>query len=258
MKNIDLTSFSRVVFTGDIHGCFRPIVYSICQQHGFENTLVVVCGDIGMGFYRRGYYTGEFEWMQNRLEKSGNALVMFRGNHDNPEYFNNVEYFEFQYGGKYPNCFLVPDYTVLNTSKGGILCIGGAVSIDRSVRTEDVSWWRGEKFKLPSEELYSELSESDFSIVATHTCPQCCGPIFNNAMGYENMDPDIMCELLYERLDLLEVFENLNKSGSIGLWVYGHFHGKYTDFVNGTKFVGLDMLRNSCADIYELKDEQKH
>lgn len=254
LKKIDLKKFPTVVFTGDIHGLFRAMVSSLLSQYGYRDTIVVVCGDIGMGFYKRGYYTDEFRWMQNRLEKQNVTVVMLRGNHDQPCYFSDPDYSEFQYGGSYPNAFLVPDYTILETSKGNVLCIGGAISIDRSARTESISWWPDEKFVMPSEELYNQLSKEDLSIVATHTCPKCCGPLFNDAMGYEQVDRFIMSELQNERLDLLEVFENLKESHSITHWLYGHFHGHYSDDFNGTRFVGLDMLRNRGADIYELRE----
>lgn len=263
MKTIDLTKYKEVYATGDIHGLFRMLVSSLTVQNGLCDSVVVVCGDIGMGFYKRGYYTDEFRWMQSRLEKQNVTVIMFRGNHDNPEYFDNPEYGEFQWFGdcKYKNAYLIPDYTVLKTNSGNVLCAGGAVSIDRSVRTENISWWRDEKFQMPDELDYLEIASEGISMVATHTCPKCCGPLFNNAMGYENADPMLMCELQNERLDLLEVFENLRRDSDgedrgtnpIKLWLYGHFHGHYSDDVLGTRFVGLDMLRQKGgADLYPI------
>jgi predicted phosphodiesterase len=260
MNTIDLKKYTTVTATGDCHGNFRALVNSVCVQHKLRDTLVIVCGDIGMGFYKRGYYTDEFKWMQKRLEEYGNCLAMFRGNHDNPVYFNSEEYSEFQEpgrGGKYKNVFLIEDYTVLQTIKGNILCIGGAVSIDRSARTAGISWWEDEKFCMPDELDYMEIGKSNVTIVATHTCPSCCGPMFSDAMGYEKFDRFLMSELQNERLDLLEVYENIKQSSDIKLWLYGHFHNHYQDDHIGTLFVGLDMIRPNSggADIYEIRGE---
>ncbi len=258
MKTIDLTKYKTVVATGDCHGNFRALVNSICVQHALENTLVIVCGDIGMGFYKRGYYTDEFGWMQTRLSEKNNAFVMFRGNHDNPEYFWSDEYAEFQFGGNYPNVFLIDDYTVLNTTAGNILCVGGATSIDRTMRTKDISWWEDEKFQLPDELDYMEIAKCNVTVVATHTCPSCCGPMFKDAMGFEKFDRFLMSELQNERLDLLEMYENLKQDSDIRLWVYGHYHDHYQDTNLGTLFVGLDMIRPNAggADIYEIRNAQ--
>lgn len=261
MNTIDLKRYKTVCATGDCHGNFRTLVNSICNQYKMTGTLVIVCGDIGIGFHKRGYYTDEFKWMQERLARCGNCLVMFRGNHDDPDYFCLEEYSEFQEpgrGGRYSNVFLIDDYTVLQTTKGNILCIGGAISIDRSSRTMGISWWKDEKFCMPDELDYTEIEMNNVTVVATHTCPSCCGPLFNDAMGYEMCDKMLMCELQNERLDLLDVYKNIKKTSDIRLWLYGHFHSHFYDFVEGTKFVGLDMVRqNGSCDIYLIDGQNE-
>lgn len=255
MKKIDLKNFASVLATGDIHGNFRAFVNCVTVQHSIRDAVVVVCGDIGMGFNKSGYYRDEFSWMQRHLEQSNVVVVMFRGNHDQPEWFCDPEYAEFQYGGNYPNVYLIEDYTILDTVQGKVLCIGGAISIDRSARAKNISWWENEKFTMPDELDYLEIESEQIDIVATHTCPSCCGPLFNDAMGYEKVDPFLMSELQNERLDLLEVCENLRQSNTLKLWVYGHFHGHFSDNGFGIHFVGLDMIRpnRGGSDLYEIK-----
>ena len=252
MLNINLKFRTNLYFTGDIHGEFRKLVWSLTQQWCLKDCVVVVCGDIGMGFYKRGYYADEFQHLQKKLAENEITLVMFRGNHDNPDYFDREEFDEFQYGGAYPNIFLVPDYTVLETQNGNVLCIGGAISIDRSQRTEHISWWKDEKMVLPDELDYIEMSKEHIDMVATHCCPLVCGPRFNDAMGFEKVDKFIMCELQNERMDFNDLLEGVKKVAPIKYWFYGHFHGHFSDEIDGVRFTGLDMLRNSGADIYQV------
>ena len=54
-------------------------------------------------------------------------LILMRGNHDNPDYFENRLI-------DYPRMKTIPDYCVIQFSGNNILCIGGAVSIDREYR----------------------------------------------------------------------------------------------------------------------------
>jgi hypothetical protein len=54
---------------------------------------------------------------------------MIRGNHDDPYYFNNKVF-------SYSNVELLEDYTILTVGNDNILCVGGAISIDRLYRLE--------------------------------------------------------------------------------------------------------------------------
>lgn len=254
MTKIDLTRYKDLYFTGDIHGGFRELTYSLVSQWRLSDCVVVVCGDIGMGFYKRGYYADEFQRMQKKLADVNVTLVMFRGNHDNPEYYNSKDFSEYQYDGAYPNVYLVPDLTILETCVGNVLCIGGAISIDRSMRTEGVSWWQNEKMVLPTDAELEEISKESIDIVATHCCPLVCGPRFNDAMGFEKLDKFIMSELQNERLDFNDLLDKLKKDNPVKWWFYGHFHGHYSDQIDGVRFIGLDMIRKSGADLYKAME----
>ena len=62
-----------------------------------------------------------------RLSKANNWIVMVRGNHDDPSYFNKEKI-------KHERCRTIPDYSIIQACGHNILCIGGAVSIDRNYR----------------------------------------------------------------------------------------------------------------------------
>ena len=246
ITELNLLDYPTVAFTGDIHGSFRPLVNCLEIREELHGAVVVVCGDIGLGFDKPGYYADTFKWMERRLDKISTTVILFRGNHDNPEWFYQTSFPELK---RFKHIKVVDDYTVLDTVAGKVLCIGGALSVDRSVRIPERSYWKNEPVQFPDTELYDELSKIDFTIVATHTCPDICGPQFNNAMGFEMYDTSLMQELKDERSSMTMLYNRLSETHNIRYWMYGHFHGHYTDSVSNTRFIGLDMLRQSgCLD----------
>jgi len=82
--NIRFEEIDDLLFCGDIHGEFETIVYKLNQ---YSNTVLIVCGDIGMGFHKDDYYHTLFKKLNSKLSKQNNNLILFRGNHDDPAYF---------------------------------------------------------------------------------------------------------------------------------------------------------------------------
>ena len=116
-----------VVISGDIHGDFNELVYKLCIQYQMTDTLLVVAGDCGFGFEKKAYYEQILRRNAKRLNEANNWIVFVRGNHDNPAYFDGTTF-------KHKRMRCVPDYTVLQVCNHNILCVGGAISIDRKIR----------------------------------------------------------------------------------------------------------------------------
>ena len=70
-----------VVVSGDIHGDFNLLVNKICVQYQMQNTLVIVAGDCGFGFDKRGYYDNMVKRNAKRMNDANNWIVFIRGNH---------------------------------------------------------------------------------------------------------------------------------------------------------------------------------
>ncbi|MDL2251778.1 hypothetical protein LJC12_02900 [Odoribacter sp. OttesenSCG-928-J03] len=49
LNNIRFENTDALLFCGDIHGEFETIVYKLNQ---YNNAVLIVCGDIGMGFHK--------------------------------------------------------------------------------------------------------------------------------------------------------------------------------------------------------------
>lgn len=273
MKIFDFTEYKQVRFIGDIHGEYASMVWDITERKKLSDTLVVVCGDIGMGFMKPQYYTKEFAYLEKKLSKSNVMVVMFRGNHDNPTYFDNPETIEgYEESG---HIKLIPDYCVLKTVSGNILCIGGARSLDKTMRSLDVSWWKGEMVNPPSPEFYDELDDSDIKvdIVCSHASPSVAKPndeILNPASQlvlWSAHDKELIDDNKRERGLLTDIFNTLKKRGhNVHHWIYGHYHEAFYKEFADTVFIGLDMLRRngkycdwySIGDELEIKDKENN
>lgn len=97
---------------------------------------------------------------------------------------------------KHKRFIAIPDYSVINACNHSILCVGGAISIDRTYRLEAWSkeqqkrlrfsntevvddfspsyYWQSESPTYNKEALMSILSEQKVDIVITHTSPSFC------------------------------------------------------------------------------------
>ena len=72
-----------------------------------------------------------------------------RGNHDHPAYFDGAML-------NFKRFVAVPDYSILQVCNHTILCVGGAISIDRIYRINE---WNRNKYRVHS----NESQENDIS-----------------------------------------------------------------------------------------------
>lgn len=275
MNKIEITSES-VYAIGDLHGKFETLEWFL-KQNDIKNATIICCGDIGLGFQKK---EEELKVLKNvfskTLKKKNLYVVMFRGNHDNPERFDGSMTQE--------RVFVVPDYTLLEITNSksvtkNVLCIGGGLSIDRSHRIagyenrikeylkyhnnakpEEVeknvkkSYWENE-LPVYNEEKLDEIIASGvvIDVVATHCAPSFCEPISKDGLRYwaEN-DSELYADSDTERGVMDKVFEKLKNASNLpAKWVYGHYHYTNVDYIDGLKFRMLDMVYDYVGD-YEI------
>lgn len=226
MNTLTLNNMKTLVFSGDIHGEFETIVYKL---NHYTETVLIVCGDIGMGFHHENYYLTMFKKLNLKLSKTGNQLVMFRGNHDDPEYFKGTF-------TKYKHIHLIPDYTVVEVAGiANVLCIGGATSIDRTyrireqLRCKSKLYWGDAELPVYEQDKLDEINTmytNNIQIVATHSCPSFAYP--TTKQGIANWllkDPTLDETLNTERHTMDQIFDNLHQHHStITDWYYAHYH----------------------------------
>ena len=109
---------------GDIHGEFH-IAYA---RDSVKHACIILAGDCGFGFHHFKYYTDTmYRKAEKWLERNDNIIICVRGNHDDPAYYAGKLFYE-------ERMMCVPDYTVIKGYHHTVLCVGGAISIDRTYR----------------------------------------------------------------------------------------------------------------------------
>lgn len=266
---IDLSDkkISSLCFCGDIHGAFDSLLFSLKSQK--RPVVGIACGDIGFGFCKSEYYLQKFNAYEKALSKLGSYVVLVRGNHDDPDYFNHTDKIlpELAEEGKYPHVIIARDYQTVKTSLGNILCIGGARSIDKVLRKPGLTWWEGEDISPFSEKIEKMISSLPFNIdiVASHTAPDFCMPKDKSQLiAWLGYDPDVLADCDKERVEMTRAFNIIASAHKVKWWFYGHFHERFETLekapakdIEPTKFVGLDMCRHGACDTFKISEDER-
>lgn len=146
---------------------------------------------------------------------ANNWILFVRGNHDNPAYFDGKPF-------KHKRFMAIPDYSIVKACGHTLLCIGGAISIDRSYRMNaweqiqnnrhqpgpDMSkdiyepnyYWPNEKPVFNSGLLGKIMSEQTIDTVITHTSPSFCELQNRNGLSeWSRDDTQLVVDVRQER-----------------------------------------------------------
>lgn len=236
----------NIVICGDIHGEFNSLIYKLYIQYQLTDTLLIVAGDCGFGFEKPGYYEQVFNRNSSRLSKSNNWIVMMRGNHDDPSYFNEEKI-------SHQRFRTTPDYSVIQACGHNILCVGGAVSIDRTDRIKHdakhpdssvVSYWENEMPFFNEEALNNIGQNFKIDTVVTHTSPTFCELISKAGLSeWAARDSNLLADCDSERRAMDHIFEYLKANNHpLEHWFYGHFHQNWSSSIDGVQFSMLDIM----------------
>lgn len=256
----DFPDCNSVVVCGDIHGDFNLLVNKVCIQYQMKDTLVIVAGDCGFGFERKEYYENIVKRNAKRVNESNNWFLFIRGNHDNPAYFDGRAF-------RHKRLISIPDYSVVKANGHTILCIGGAISIDRQSR-KDVwernqrkmhrythnsaadallfpnYYWQDEAPFFNGEALSEITSLYEVDTVVTHTAPSFCElQNKNNLLQWAMSDDGLLADVQKERETMDAIYETLKANcDTIEHWYYGHFHQSWHSSIDGVLFKMLDIM----------------
>ena len=238
-----------IIVSGDIHGNFNQLVFKLCIQYQLTDTLLIVAGDCGFGFEKKEYYEQIVRRNAKRMNQANNWIVFVRGNHDNPAYFDGAML-------NFKRFVAVPDYSILQVCNHTILCVGGAISIDRIYRINE---WNRNKYRVHS----NESQENDISrnlywqnevpvydpnkmnaipasflidTVVTHIphlhivnySPK------NNLSQWTINDPSLIEDIQFGRETMDMLLHHLKTDNHpISHWYYGHFHQSWHSAIDG-------------------------
>lgn len=237
---------------GDAHG-LNNILFSLNNDKDkfLTDTVLIIAGDIGLGFNSPTIELSYLKEINDICITKNVHLILLRGNHDKPSIYNDIEQ-RSEYN-IYSNVTVIPDYTIIRTMQENTLCIGGAISIDRTNRILDRSYWTDEVIPELTDALKEMLISVDFNIdiIVTHNAPTFCKPvnlsmydqgeIVNNWTFYDNA---LLSDNWNDRFKLDELYEFITKKHNVKCWVYGHFHDHFQTENDGIQFIGLDMVFN--------------
>lgn len=227
-------------FIGDIHGDFQKLQKLIKP---FENTVFIVVGDCGFGFSNtkedkiRKMLKSNFN---DFLEKRNLYLLFIRGNHDDPGYFTKDKV-------NFTDRFvLVPDYTFLSINEITILCIGGAVSVDRRFRKVSTDYWYGEEMGYFDNYLVKNIG---VNIIAAHTVNKqllshYLPPIPDWLRISFDVDKKLKPDTEFENKVCMDILKYYKPQ----MWIHGHYHVSGRSQYNNTEIISLN-----CNELYEYR-----
>lgn len=203
----------KVAILGDIHGDlpFLNRALGLATAKGAE--LVIQVGDFGFT-YPDGFLAG-IDWLTKDYQM---PLCVIRGNHDDPFWFK-----QYQRMG-YVN--FIPDGQIMTIGKSRVAFLGGAVSIDRDFREENISWWRNERVN-PNIVREWSYRDTKADILISHespATPPSLGPppmTITQKIEEDCQEDRLWVKSAVETLEVSEVY-------------HGHYHHRETyEFIYG-------------------------
>lgn len=212
----------KIFVVGDIHG--NPNIVSSGNwpeaKELTEDDVVIFLGDFGL--YWSDPPDKEEKYWLNWLSTKRYTVAFLDGNHENFNLINALPVSE-KWGGKVQidhrfggDIIRLKRGEVYEINGQKILTIGGALSIDKHLRTEGHSWWSGEQHSPEDESnTLDNLDAVSWKVdhILTHTCPDDVIYAFlDNPNSEKFRDPvSRFLQFIDNRLEYK-------------LWSFGHFH----------------------------------
>lgn len=248
MKLYDYPKAKQIIVSGDLHEAFTELVEKLCNRYRFRNTLLVVAGDESFGFAELGHYQKIYDQVAEKLRIANNWVVFVRGNNDDPTYFAEERI-------AYERWSCVPDYSIIQACGHNILCVGGAVSVDRRMRQMDdiylkeqgyttVCWWPDEIPSYKPKEIAAIPHDINIDTVVSHSCPSFFNTYYDDEIEFWSRDdPALIKDCARERKTMDKILSCLGRNHHIvDKWFFSHFHASLKQKIDGIQYVMLDDL----------------
>ena len=196
-----------------------------------KNTILIQLGDWGAIWYEEGSIQYEKDKvLQTKWAKKDFTLLVVPGNHENYNLINKLPVVN-KFGGKvrelkpynpyssnkkYKSIYLLERGEIYEIQDKTFLALGGAESIDKSMRVENISWWRDELWSKQEEDnCLNNLNKHNWSVdyVVSHTCPTSI--VKKIVKNYNNNYADPTSKFFQFLLDNGLKFKE---------WHFGHWH----------------------------------
>ncbi|MCM1506295.1 MAG: metallophosphoesterase [Ruminococcus flavefaciens] len=201
-----------IYITGDTHGEYNDFIYRIRDYKPSKNDTIIVCGDFGFV-----WDDPRHRFLLAKLTALPFNIAFIDGNHEDFSLLNTYPVEEW-HGGKVHRIA----GNIVHLMRGQLFTIegktfftmGGAYSVDKSLRKEGVSWWAEE---LPDSDDYKTAGETlekcgyKADYVITHTVPESMIYCIGLVPDINDIELTVWLECLYGKLDFKK-------------WFAGHFH----------------------------------
>ena len=250
----DFKDKEKLITIGDIHGELNVIQEMACRRprdNEWNNAVVIVCGDVGLGF--RDFDMHRLENVDKMFGEINSVLILVRGNHDDPSFYGKGKI-------KLNNVIAVEDYSIVNTANFSTILIGGATSVDRMWRLQEEAkrnkykspqskhlakfYWEDERVVFDYEKLKKALeANGKIDSVVTHTVVSFAPPFAKDAaLSWFRIDKTLKDDLDAERKTMDQIYQclTLDFNQTLRFWAYGHFHTSNRTNIGDCTFIGLN------------------
>lgn len=239
---------NRVLIVGDLHGSIHYGRQSFEYAHRNDCDAIIQLGDCGVWVdcdstdrYLDAIQCEATEWDID--------FYWLRGNHDDPRRIDLGDPTP-QYTAGRDRMIYLPDGYRWSWQNKRFMAVGGAVSVDKRMRTEGRSWWPEEELSDADVEYACRDDGTPVDVVFSHDCPlgvDIPGVGRDLKTGNTNGWPyDVLLEAERHRIKMRKIFDSVRPK----LFIHGHYHQFYQEIVDGTAFCGLgcdgDRMFNLC------------
>lgn len=244
-----------IYLTGDTHGDFRRIAAFCDIQKTTSADTLVILGDAGINYNK----PKSAAPLKAQIAELPITLLCIHGNHEArpqtiPTYHNKA-----WNGGtvliedEYPRILFAIDGEVYDLEGHQALAIGGAYSVDKSLRLErGWNWFDDEQ---PSEEIKTRVEQrikelgNRIELVLSHTCPYRYQP---KEMFLSFVDQSVVDKSTEEWLDKIEAQIDYDA------WFCGHWHTNKDNGKLHFLFENVCRLPDKAHREAQFSDEYSH
>ena len=204
----------KVALLGDIHGDVRYLEWALQHAANAGAEAMIQLGDFGFNFN-----DGFLSALADVTDRYGIPMFVVRGNHDDPWWFRKHQ--------RLGDVHLIPDGFVATIGTKTVAFLGGAVSIDRDWREENVSWWKDERVNPHIVNAWA-MDDVKADVLISHE-----SPLLPNNLPEFKLPPDITRDCDEDRHFVRMAAEILEPD----VIYHGHYHVRHTKtlFMGGGK-----------------------
>lgn len=230
---------SRIFITGDTH---RDIDISKLNTNKWKeqrelsrSDILIVTGDFGVPWTYGEDNTDKYilKW----YEKKSFTVLFVDGNHDNEDAIKEYSVVDFLGARCHKireNVFHVMRGEVLNVGEHKILCMGGAMSVDKYMRIPHVSWWPDEEASFREwQHCYDSLRTEKPDVIVSHDAP---GTVITEMVA--KYAGNRLLTMTSKNFDM--ILDEIAKNGScVKDWFFGHHHIDKDSEIGGIRYHAL-------------------